>query len=157
MVWYTLVDQINVQSIGNFSTGLVNALVTKQFTEWTESALSLNSECLQAPQPGPAQADPQLESAIWTNRTTFELLQGSSAPYQASILNVWNTCETVIMRWKLTDTGSRPVNGIIVLETVPVSYAYLLGFISNVIFCTDPSLLGSCQQHVQWHHLPSAN
>jgi hypothetical protein len=110
-----------VQTIGNFSNGLVDALVTKQFTEYTESALSLNSECLMAPKPGPSQANPKLESAIWTNRTTFELLQGSSAPFQAKILNVWNTCDTVIMRWKLTDTGSRPVNGIIVLETIPVS------------------------------------
>ena len=108
------------QSISNYSTGLVDALVTTNFTEWTESALSLNSVCLMSPTPSASNADPDLTSAIWTNRTTFELLQGSSAPFEAKILNVWNNCQTAIMRWELTNTGTRPVAGIIVMETVPV-------------------------------------
>lgn len=115
-----IVAQGWAQSISNFTDGLVDALVTPDFTEYTDSALSLNAECLMAPKPGPEQADAKLGTAIWTDRKTFKLLQGSSAPFQAEIQNVWNNCNTVFMRWKLTDTGSRPVNGIIVMETVPV-------------------------------------
>ena len=110
------------QLIGNYTKELAQDTLTANYTDYSESALSLNNVCPQAPV-----ASPPLTYPVFTNRTQFEGGQGMQLPIESKILQVWQSCTTVTMRWELTNTtnGGRPVIGIIVLETVEVSLVWL--------------------------------
>ena len=62
---------------------------------------------------------PQLGQATFTSRAAFMAGQGSQADIPFDILNVWHTCDTVVLRWRTTVAPGAPefVTGIIVLET----------------------------------------
>ena len=63
-----------------------------------------------------------LGSATFSNRAAFIAGQSGQPPIPFKILNLWNTCSTVIIRWRASAPGTitttqEPVTGIIVLET----------------------------------------
>lgn len=99
---------------------IANAALSEQFTDYSESVNTLIDSC---PQGSKALTLPLL-SASFTNRTTFIGGQGQQAPINFNQLNIWHSCDTVVIRWETTNTVTnitnvRPVVGMITLETCP--------------------------------------
>jgi hypothetical protein len=103
--------------IASYSTDLANAALAPSFTDYSESVNSLIDECPQ----GSAAVNLPLLSPSFTNRSAFELGQGQQAPINFNQLDIWHSCDTVVIRWETTNTANitnvRPVVGIIVMET----------------------------------------
>lgn len=63
-----------------------------------------------------------LGEATFSSRTDFINGQSTQPPIPFTILNLWNTCSTVIMRWRSSAPGNiKPeqiVTGIVVIDTV---------------------------------------
>ncbi|KAK5686166.1 hypothetical protein LTS10_002281 [Elasticomyces elasticus] len=114
-----------VELIGNYTQDLADAVLLPGFTDYSDSALSLNSACPQTTGPTPA-----LMSAVFENRTQFEAGQGPQPSIQSTISQVWNGCTSVTMRYQMTNLGTRPVVGLIVMDVVEApagsSYPYQL-------------------------------
>ena len=99
-----------------FSVSLAKASMMKDFHDYSDSVNELiNAGCPN----GPA----TLGEATFSSRAEFISGQSAEAPIPFSILNLWHTCDTVIMRWMTSAPGTvqpeQPVTGIIVIETVP--------------------------------------
>jgi len=103
--------------IATYSTALANVALSPSFTDYSESVNSLIDGCPQ----GSAAVNLPLLSPSFTNRSSFELGQGQQAPINFNQLDIWHSCDTVIIRWETTNTANitnvRPVVGVIVLET----------------------------------------
>lgn len=109
--------------IAGYTTELAEAALSLDFTDFSESVNSLIVGCPQgsaAMQAAAAQLP--LLSASFSNRSQFEAGQGQQAPINFFQLNMWHSCDTVIIRWETTNTanitGVRPVVGLISMETV---------------------------------------
>ena len=100
-----------------FSTSLAKAALTPNFHDYSDSVIELINKGCTTPK--------TLGTATFTSRAQFISGQSGQAPIPFTILQLWNTCDTVIMRW--TSSSPAPhspeeeVTGIIVLETVPNS------------------------------------
>ncbi|KAK3680075.1 hypothetical protein LTR78_000452 [Recurvomyces mirabilis] len=103
--------------IADYTDALADAALAPSFTDYSESVNSLINEC---PQGSAAHTLPLL-SPSFTNRSSFELGQGQQAPINFYQLQMWHSCDTVIVRWETTNTANitnvRPVVGIITMET----------------------------------------
>ncbi|TKA71903.1 hypothetical protein B0A55_07193 [Friedmanniomyces simplex] len=109
--------------IASYTQAQAEAALSWDFTDFSESVNSLivgcpqGSAALQA-----AAAQLPLLSASFSNRTAFEEGQGQQAAINFYQLNMWHSCDTVIIRWETTNTanitGVRPVVGLISMETV---------------------------------------
>lgn len=96
-----------------FNTTLAKTALTKDFTDYSDSVTELiNSGCY-GPQP--------LTEATFTNRKAFIDGQSSQPPIDFEILQIWNTCTSVHLRWRTSAPGTiekqQPVTGIIAIET----------------------------------------
>lgn len=97
-----------------FNTSLASSALAPSFTDYSDSVIELiNSGCA-----GPF----PLGAPTFTNRTSFISAQSHQAPIPFTILNLWNTCNTVILRWRSSPgpgfvKPEQAVTGIIVLET----------------------------------------
>lgn len=79
---------------GPFSTSLAQQILSPDLIDYSDSVKSLiNVGC-----PGPFPIGPP-PSPLYTNSSGFILGQGSQPPFPFNILNVWNACETVFIRW----------------------------------------------------------
>ena len=110
--------------IANYNTPLAEKALAENFTDYSEGVNTLINSC---PQGGAAMAHtvPLLMSSF-NNRTAFEIGQGQQPHINFRQLDIWNACDTVIIRWETTNTANatstftaiRPVVGIIVLEVI---------------------------------------
>jgi len=108
--------------IAGYTTELAEAALDPEFTDYSESVNSLIQDCPQGSAAMQAVAAKlPLLGPSFTNRTTFEAGQGQQAPINFFQLNMWHSCDTVIIRWETTNTanitGVRPVVGLISMET----------------------------------------
>jgi len=97
--------------IANYSDALANATVAVDFIDYSASVNTLiNSGCT-----GPV----DLNSATFGSRAAFETGQGGQPAIPFEQLNIWHTCDTVIIRWRSAQSPE-PVTGNIIIETTPV-------------------------------------
>ena len=98
-----------------FSTSLAKSALTRNYHDYSDSVNELiNNGCPNGPQ--------ALGSATFTSRAAFIKGQSGQAPIPWENLNIWNTCDTVIVRWVSSAPGTvtpeEQVTGIVVMETV---------------------------------------
>ena len=98
-----------------FDTELAKASMCETFHDYSDGVNELiNAGC----------AGPQaLGSATFSSRKEFIDGQSGQPTIPFSILNLWNTCNTVMMRWRSSAPGTvqpeQEVTGIVVIETTP--------------------------------------
>lgn len=111
------VGQLWMNLIGNYTKADADAGLTSKYSDYSASALSLNSVCQQAP--GPPQ---NLTSPVFTSRTIFEMAQGSQPAIPSTSLDIWHGCDTVTMRYEMCIMGNctLPVVSLIALDIVKV-------------------------------------
>jgi len=98
------------ESIANYSDQLADDAFTTDFTDYSDSVIELiNSGCA-----GPV----ALGSATFDGLDAFKAGQGAQPPIPFEQLNLWHTCDTVIIRWR---SAQEPeiITGNIVMEAVP--------------------------------------
>lgn len=98
------------QSIKNYSNESTIEHFTEDFVDYSSSVNTLiDGGCT-----GPV----DLNSATFTGREDFMAGQGSQPTIPFKILNLYHTCDTVIIRWRSQGPGQspEPVTGIIVIE-----------------------------------------
>ncbi|CAD0115512.1 unnamed protein product, partial [Aureobasidium uvarum] len=96
-------------TISNYTEALAVQLFTNNFTDQSDSVNTLIHE------PGLQAKD--LGSLTFTSKAEFLAGQGAQPPVPFKILNLWNTCNTVIIRWLSAQT--LPVQGISIAAVVP--------------------------------------
>ncbi|KAG9948126.1 hypothetical protein KCU85_g5181, partial [Aureobasidium melanogenum] len=97
-------------TISNYTEALAIQLFTNDFTDQSDSVNTLIHE------PGLTAQD--LGSLTFTSKAEFLAGQGAQPPVPFKILNLWNTCNTVIIRW-LSAQEPLPVQGISIASVVP--------------------------------------
>ncbi|KAK4502635.1 hypothetical protein PRZ48_006061 [Zasmidium cellare] len=133
-------DQANVvaeaygELIANYNEDLANAILTEDFTDYSEGVNTLINTC---PQGSAAMTLPLL-AATFTNREEFEVGQGQQPHINFKQLNLWNACSSVIIRWETTNTANitapKPVIGLIVMETVKAPAGSQYPFLIKQVF-----------------------
>jgi len=102
-----------------FNTTLAKIAMTKDFTDYSSSVNTLIDSGCTTPV--------ALDDPTFTSRKAFISGQSGQPPIPWENLNVWFTCDTVIVRWRSSAPGTvtpeEPVTGIVVLETVPNTVA----------------------------------
>lgn len=114
-------------TISNYTSPLAVQLFTNNFTDQSDSVLTLMHE------PGLQAQDvsiftprivhfsmltTQLGHLTFSSKAAFLAAQGAQPNVPFEILNLWNTCNTVIIRW-LSKQTPLPVQGISVATVVP--------------------------------------
>ncbi|KAG9672168.1 hypothetical protein KCU95_g17040, partial [Aureobasidium melanogenum] len=97
-------------TISNYTEPLAIQLFTNNFTDQSDSVLTLMHE------PGLRAHD--LGHLTFSSKSAFLAAQGAQPNVPFEILNLWNTCNTVIIRWLSAQTPL-PVQGISVATVVP--------------------------------------
>ncbi|CAD0014776.1 unnamed protein product [Aureobasidium pullulans] len=97
-------------TISNYTEALAVQLFTSNFTDQSDSVNTLIHE------PGLQASD--LGSLTFSSKAEFLAGQGAQPPVPFVILNLWNTCNTVIIRW-LSDQSPLPVQGISIATVEP--------------------------------------
>jgi len=105
--------------IATYSDALANVALSPDFTDYSESVNTLIDGC---PQGSAAVAEQvPLLAPSFTNRTDFEIGQSQQPAINFQQLEIWHSCDTVIIRWETTNTAPianvRPVVGLISMET----------------------------------------
>lgn len=104
--------------IVEFSADLTDAVTTENLTDYSESVNTLINSCPQ----GDAAKPLPLLAPTFSSREEFKIGQGQQPSINFERLNLWHSCDTVIFRWKTTNTAPipepKPVVGIISLEVV---------------------------------------
>lgn len=101
--------------IGNYTKTLAQEILAENYTDYSESALSLNQVCPQV-----SGAAPPLTAPVFTSRQQFEEGQGSQPAIDSQVLNIWPACTTVTLRYNMTNLGTRPVITVVVIEAIEV-------------------------------------
>jgi len=107
----------NFQALINqpFSVELATAAFTPDFTDYASGVNTLIDNGCTSPVP--------LDGPTFTSRSAFIAGQSSQPPIPFDILNLWNNCDTVMLRWRGYNLGptqpEEDVTGMIVIETVP--------------------------------------
>ncbi len=98
-----------------FSTALATAALTSNYVDWASGVNTLIDAGCTAPL--------GLTDPTFTSRDSFIQGQSGQKPIPFDILNQWNNCDTVMMRWRTHDVGTaqpeEDITGMIVLEVVP--------------------------------------
>lgn len=133
-------DQANVvaekygELIASYTDELADAILTTDFTDWSESVNTLINTC---PQGDAAKTLPLL-AATFSNREQFEIGQGQQPPINFKQLQLWNACNSVIIRWETTNTANitdvKTVIGLIVMDTVKAPAGSPYPFLINRVF-----------------------
>jgi len=96
--------------IADYSDELADATMTTDFSDYSGGVNTLiNSGCL-GPQP--------LNDATFSSLEEFKAGQGAQPAIPFEQLNLWHTCDTVVIRWTSAQ-DPEPVTGNIVMEAVP--------------------------------------
>lgn len=133
-------DQANVVAekygdlIAAYTEELADAILTPDFTDWSESVNTLINTCPQ----GDAAKTLPLPAATFNNREQFEIGQGQQPPINFKQLQLWNACNSVIIRWETTNTANitdvKPVIGLIVMDTVKAPAGSQYPFLITRVF-----------------------
>ena len=98
-----------------FSVALADATFTPDFVDWASGVNTLIDFGCTSPI--------GLTDPTFTSRAAFIAGQSGQKPIPFNILNIWNNCDTVMLRWRGDNLGptqpGEDVTGMIVLETVP--------------------------------------
>lgn len=104
--------------IVSYSDSLADAILTPNFTDYSESVNTLINSCPQ----GDAAKPLDLLAPTFTSRDQFKTGQGQQPSINFERLNLWHSCDTAIIRWKTTNTAPipnpKPVVGLISMEVV---------------------------------------
>ncbi|KAK5163930.1 uncharacterized protein LTR77_010325 [Saxophila tyrrhenica] len=99
--------------IADYSDDLADKTMTTDFTDYSAGVNTLiNSGCT-----GPQ----DLNGPTFSSLEEFKAGQGSQPAIPFEQLNIWHTCDTVIIRWRSEGPGQEPepVTGNIVIEATP--------------------------------------
>nr|POE63439.1 hypothetical protein CFP56_04342 [Quercus suber] len=120
--------------IAAYSPSLADQVLSPDFTDYSESVNTLINEC---PQGDAAKTLPLL-SATFSNRTAFEIGQGQQPAINFQQLNIWHSCDTVMIRWMTTNTAPitspRPVVGMITMETCPAAAGAPFPYLIDTVY-----------------------
>jgi len=104
--------------IASYNDALADAVLTENFTDYSESVNTLINSCPQ----GDAAKPLDLLAPSFTSREMFKIGQGQQPAINFERLNLWNSCNAVNIRWKTTNTAPipnpKPVIGLIAMEVV---------------------------------------
>jgi hypothetical protein len=104
--------------IVSYSDALADAVLAENFTDYSESVNTLINSC---PQGDAAKPIPLL-APTFTSREQFKIGQGQQPSINFERLNLWHSCDTVIVRWQTTNTAPipepKPVVGLISMEVI---------------------------------------
>jgi hypothetical protein len=104
--------------IASYNEALADAVLTTNFTDYSESVNTLINSCPQ----GDAAKPLDLLSASFTSREMFKIGQGQQPAINFQRLNIWPGCTSVNIRWMTTNTAPipnpKPVVGLIAMEVV---------------------------------------
>lgn len=100
--------------IASYSDDFADQTLTTDFVDYSDSVIELINGACTVDQNIP------LGSAVFDSRESFKSGQGAQPAIPFEILNLWNNCNSVTIRWLSKGPGQEPqqVTGIIVLETV---------------------------------------
>jgi hypothetical protein len=105
--------------IVSYSDALADAVLAPNFTDYSESVNTLINSCPQ----GDAAKPLPLLAPTFTSREQFKIGQGQQPSINFERLNLWHSCDTVIVRWQTTNTAPipepKPVVGLISMEVIP--------------------------------------
>ncbi|KAK5118913.1 hypothetical protein LTR62_000124 [Meristemomyces frigidus] len=144
--------------IATYTDNLANAALSPDFTDYSESVNSLIDQCPQ----GSAALPLPLLGPSFTNRSSFELGQGQQAPINFHQLQLWHSCETVVIRWETTNTANitnvRPVVGMITMETCEAPAGNLYPYYIDTVYSEfDAAAWLANLQDAGFCPLPTAN
>jgi hypothetical protein len=95
-----------------------DAVLATNFTDYSESVNTLINSCPQ----GDAAKPLDLLAPTFTSLAQFKIGQGQQPSINFERLNLWHSCDTVIIRWKTTNTAPipnpKPVIGLISMEVI---------------------------------------
>ena len=98
---------------------LADAVLAPNFTDYSESVNTLINSCPQ----GDAAKPLPLLAPTFTSLEQFKIGQGQQPSINFERLNLWHTCDSVIIRWVTTNTAPipepKPVVGLISMEVIP--------------------------------------
>lgn len=104
--------------IVSYSDALADAVLAVNFTDYSESVNTLINSCPQ----GDAAKPLPLLAPTFTSRDQFKIGQGQQPSINFERLNLWHSCDTVIVRWQTTNTAPipepKPVVGLISMEVI---------------------------------------
>jgi hypothetical protein len=104
--------------ITSYSDALADAVLATNFTDYSESVNTLINSCPQ----GDAAKPLDLLAPTFTSLEQFKIGQGQQPSINFERLNLWHSCDTVIIRWKTTNTAPipnpKPVVGLISMEVI---------------------------------------
>jgi hypothetical protein len=104
--------------IASYNDALADAVLTENFTDYSESVNTLINSCPQ----GDAAKPLDLLAASFTSREQFKIGQGQQPAINFNRLNIWPGCTSVNIRWMTTNTAPipnpKPVVGLIAMEVV---------------------------------------
>lgn len=107
--WGILIEQ--------YSDSLASAVLSENFTDYSESVNTLINSCPQ----GSAAISLPLLAPTFSDRASFQTGQSQQPSINFKQLNIWHTCDTVMIRWMTTNTANitdvRPVVGLVTMET----------------------------------------
>lgn len=104
--------------IVKYNDALADAVLTPNFTDYSESVNTLINSCPQ----GDAAKPLDLLAPTFTSRDMFKTGQGQQPSINFERLQLWHSCNTAIVRWMTTNTAPipnpKPVVGLISMEVV---------------------------------------
>jgi hypothetical protein len=104
--------------IVSYSDALADAALAPNFTDYSESVNTLINSCPQ----GDAAKPLPLLAPTFTSLEQFKIGQGQQPSINFERLNLWHSCDTVIVRWMTTNTAPipepKPVVGLISMEVI---------------------------------------
>jgi hypothetical protein len=104
--------------IVSYSDALADAALAPNFTDYSESVNTLINSCPQ----GDAAKPLPLLAPTFTSLEQFKIGQGQQPSINFQRLNLWHSCDTVIVRWMTTNTAPipdpKPVVGLISMEVI---------------------------------------
>jgi len=105
--------------IVSYSDSLADTVLAPNFTDYSESVNTLINSCPQ----GDAAKPLPLLAPTFTSLEQFKIGQGQQPSINFERLNLWHSCDTVIIRWLTTNTAPipepKPVVGLISMEVIP--------------------------------------
>lgn len=120
--------------IESYSDSLANAALSENFTDYSESVNTLINSCPQ----GSAAVTLPLLAPTFTDRAHFETGQAQQPSINFKQLNIWHTCDTVIIRWETTNTANitdvKPVIGLITMETCEAPSGSQYPFLIDTVY-----------------------
>lgn len=120
--------------IESYSDSLANAVLSENFTDYSESVNTLINSCPQ----GDAGVSLPLLAPTFSDRASFEKGQGQQPSINFKQLNIWHTCDTVIIRWETTNTANitdvKPIVGLITMETCQAPSGSQYPFLIDTVY-----------------------